>query len=64
MQTERSDERRALSVILAESIRRQPNRTAEEWAAIDGIIAGIDDSDPHKVDVRAARMEVVRRALQ
>ena len=64
MQTERSDEKRVLSLVLADSIRRQPDRTPEEWRAIDAVIDSIPDDDPHKLEVRQARMEIVRRGLK
>ncbi|MFN9371633.1 MAG: hypothetical protein ACK6D3_07080 [Planctomycetaceae bacterium] len=60
---ERANEKRQLSMLLAESIRRQPRRSDQEWRDLDAIIETIPDSDPHKLEVRQARLEARRETL-
>jgi hypothetical protein len=60
---ERANEKRQLSILLAESIRRQPRRSDQEWRDLDAIIETIPDSDPGKLEVRQARLEARRETL-
>jgi hypothetical protein len=60
---ERSNEKRQLTSLLAESIRRQPHRSEQEWRDLDAIIDAIPESDPGKLEVRQARLEAKREVL-
>ena len=42
---ERANEKRQLTTLLAESIRRQPHRSEQEWRDLDAIIDAIPESD-------------------